>query len=87
MTGMTWFMVGIVFIWTAIFLALTVRDLKCEAKKEEVLSKGEDLDPYLFSGEKARAEARDAYLNNDPVLKPFFEELGIVKFLGIEDNK
>ena len=84
MTGMTWLMVIVVLVWTALFLYFTMHDLRCESKKEEILSKGEDLDPFLFTGERARAEAREAYLNNDKVLKHYFDEQDVVKFLGIE---
>jgi len=84
MTGMTWLMVIVVLVWTALFLYFTFHDLKCEKQKEEILAAGEELDPFLFTGEKARAEAREAYLNNDKVLKHYFDEQDVVKFLGIE---
>ena len=84
MTGMTWLMVVVVLIWSVIFISLTINDLKCENHKSALLAEGKEVDPFEFSGEKARAEAREAYLNNDPVLKKYFEEQDIVKFLGIE---
>lgn len=84
MTGMTWLMVIVVLVWSGIFIYLTINDLRCENHKSSVLAAGEEVDPFQFSGEKARAEAREAYVNNDPVLKKYFEEQDIVKFLGID---
>lgn len=85
MTGMTWLMVIVVLVWAVLFLYFTMHDLKCERTKEEILASGKELDPFLFTGEKARAEAREAYLNNDKVLKHYFDEQDVVKFLGIDN--
>ena len=81
MTGMTWVMVGVVLLWSALFIYFTVRDLKCEATKSKILAEGKDLDPFLFTGEKARAEAREAYQAGDPVIKKYFDEQDLAKFL------
>jgi len=76
----TWLMLMVCLIWFGCFIYFTAKDLGDEGKKSAIIASGEPLDPYLFSGEKARAEARALY-GKDPVVKKYFDENGITPFL------
>lgn len=83
MTFMTICMLGVCFAWFGLFAYFTIQDLRHEEKKNEILASGEPLDPFLFTGEKARREAREQYLN-DPVAKDYLDEMGVTPFLGLD---
>lgn len=78
----TWIMVLVCAAWLVLFLAFTARDLKSESRKREALAAGEEIDPFLFSGEKARQEAREMYLR-DAQARNYFDEQGITPFLNL----
>lgn len=77
----TWIMLFVCITWLVLFVLFTMKDLREESKKSEILDRGEALDPFLFTGEKARAEAKALYAE-DPVAKQFFDENGITPFLA-----
>ena len=76
----TWIMVFVCIAWFVLFGYFTARDLRTETTKKEMLQNGQELDPFLFSGEKARAEAREQY-ETDPFAKKYFDENGITPYL------
>ncbi len=83
---MTICMLGVCFLWFGCFLYFTIQDLRHEEKKTAILASGEPLDPFLFTGEKARAEAREQYLK-DPVAREYLDEIGVTPFLHLEAEK
>lgn len=86
MEFMTILMLVICFAWFGLFLYFTFQDLRREEKKSAILASGEPLDPFLFSGEKARAEAREQYLA-DPVAKEYLDEMGVTPFLKLDSGE
>lgn len=81
----TYMMLGVCLGWFVALFWFLFRDLRGEREKAELLAKGVPPDPFHLSGEKARAEARAAYLN-DPVIRQYFEEIDIVPFLRLDDD-
>lgn len=87
-TAGTYLMLLVCFVWFVAFLYTLYVDLRDEERKNEAIAQhGEDgLDPFLFSGERARQEATDMYLK-DPVCREFFDEKGVTKFLNLEGGR
>lgn len=81
-----WIMVAVCVAWVVLFLAFTVRDLREEDKKSAIAAEGKEVDPFMFTGERAREEARASYLNDVRVRK-YFEEQGIVSFLDLDSDQ
>lgn len=81
MQGGTLLMLAVCVVWFGCFVAFTARDLQEESKKTHLIVQGKSLDPFLFSGEKARKEASVLY-QTDPVAKKYFKEIEIEEFLG-----
>ena len=78
-----WIMVAVCVVWFVLFLAFTARDLKGEDQKSAIAADGRETDPFMFTGERAREEARESYLHDVRVRK-YFEEQGIVPFLKLD---
>ncbi len=65
----TYVMLVVVFAWWAFFLYITFNDIGVEKKKFlQMKSNNGKLDPFLFSGEKARKEFLE-YLEKHPETK------------------
>lgn len=82
----TWMMLFVSIAWMVLFLLFTAKDLREEGEKSAILASGETLDPFRFSGEKARTEARELYAK-DPVARRFMDENEITPFLNTPANK
>jgi len=81
----TWVMLGVCIAWFVLFIRFTYRDLRDESRKTAILASKEPLDPFLFSGEKARTEAREQY-EKDPVAREYFDATGVTPFLKPEET-
>lgn len=79
----TYMMLGVCLVWFVALFWFLFRDLRGEREKSELMAKGVPPDPFHFSGERARAEAREAYLE-DAVVRQYFEEIDIVPFLRLD---
>ena len=82
----TWIMLFVSIAWLALFVVFTVKDLREEGKKSAILDSGQPLDPFKFSGEKARVEAKVLYAK-DPVARHYMDENGITPFLDAPAGK
>lgn len=81
----TWIMLLVSLAWIGLFMAFTIKDLKGEGKKNEKIAAGEPLDPFMFSGERARSEARELY-EKDPLARAYFDENDITPFLTVKGD-
>lgn len=72
----TYVMLAIVFVWWGTWVYMTLHDLSQEKKKFAHMkaNKGK-LDPFLFTGEKARKEFLDYVQKHPEVKKDQYVEL------------
>ncbi len=81
-----WVMVGVCVVWFVLFFVFTAKDLKGESLKGSLAAEEKETDPFMFTGAKAREEARESYLR-DMRVKKYFDEQGITPFLDLPGQK